>query len=283
VPTLPTCRRLAIHSTCMSSSSNKKNISPAPFIWVIAPLVETGDAHLDYYYNYTQSIEEYTKAFKLLNIKWQWQFVTLYNFIDIIQTIAQQLLHTQIVVVNLCDGDEKNGIPGISVIQLLEEKNIPYTGASEYFYHITTSKIPMKKLFDLHHISTPSWKYIPSANTPINHIFEQLGTPLILKPAVSGGSMGVPITNVVSNVTALQLAINTIFNGYRGWQLTTDGALVEQFINGPEYTTFIIGSYLQPINAIIYPPVERGKFMKKKHRWPTMNLFTNMHPLPIKN
>jgi D-alanine-D-alanine ligase len=49
---------------------------------------------------------------------------------------------------NLCDGDEVNGTPGISVVKLLEEKGLVYTGSDEFFYHITTSKIPMKQAFD---------------------------------------------------------------------------------------------------------------------------------------
>jgi len=34
------------------------------FVWVLAPFVETNDANLDYYYDYTQSIEEFTTALK---------------------------------------------------------------------------------------------------------------------------------------------------------------------------------------------------------------------------
>jgi len=33
-------------------------------VWVIAPFIETDDANLKYYYDYTQSIAEYTKVFQ---------------------------------------------------------------------------------------------------------------------------------------------------------------------------------------------------------------------------
>ena len=36
------------------------------FVWVLAPFVETNDENLDYYYDFNQSIEEFTKAFKEL-------------------------------------------------------------------------------------------------------------------------------------------------------------------------------------------------------------------------
>jgi D-alanine-D-alanine ligase len=32
------------------------------------------------------------------------------------------------LVLNLCDGDEVNGTPGISVVQLLEKNELVYTG-----------------------------------------------------------------------------------------------------------------------------------------------------------
>ena len=64
------------------------------------------------------------------------------------------------LVFNLCDGDEINGTPGISVVKLLVEKGIVYTGADEYFYNITTSKIPMKKAFDKAKVPSAKWKAI---------------------------------------------------------------------------------------------------------------------------
>ena len=42
-------------------------------VWVLAPHLQTGDANVDYYYDFTQSIQEYTKTFTELNIDWVWQ------------------------------------------------------------------------------------------------------------------------------------------------------------------------------------------------------------------
>ena len=52
------------------------------------------------------------------------------------------------LILNLCDGDEINGTPGVSVLKYLDEKDLIYTGADEYFYQVTTSKISMKEAFD---------------------------------------------------------------------------------------------------------------------------------------
>ena len=227
-------------------------------VWVLAPLLETNDANIDYYYDFSQSIAEYEKTFAELGIEWQWQPVTIKNYSDIIELIAREkdFAHKTPVVFNLCDGDEVNGTPGISVVKLLEEKGLIYTGSDEYFYRITTSKIPMKKAFDKARVSSAKWKAIHSKDD-IENIFETLGTPVIVKPAVSGGSMGVGIKNVVHNQTELQEQVNKMFAGYRGWDLAADGLIAESFITGPEFTVMISGSYNNPKDAKIYTPVER--------------------------
>ncbi len=228
-------------------------------IWVLAPYLQKGDDNIDYYYDFSQSIAEYTSAFEELDMEWVWQPITITDYAQIIDNIVAEK-ETGIVfpvVFNICDGDEINGSPGISVVKLLQQKGLVYTGADEYFYEITTSKIPMKLAFDQAAIPTARWEAIHSPGQQIAGIFERLGTPLIVKPAVSGGSMGLGIKNVVKNLADLQNQIDLMFAGYRGWDLTTDGIVVESFINGNEYTTLIVGSYDQPALATIYNPVQR--------------------------
>lgn len=225
----------------------------------MAPSLVSNDPNIDYYYDFSQSIAEYTKVFTELNTAWQWQPVTMENYMQIIAKIAAEKNTTSKtpIILNLCDGDEINGTPGVSVIHCLEEHDLIYTGADDYFYSITTSKLPMKKAFDQAKVPNAAWQAINHKKDIAKNIFEKLGTPIIVKPAVSGGSMGVGIKNVVHTRHELQDQVEKMFAGYRGWQLTTDGIVAEQFIKGPEFTTLIVGSYNQPDKAIIYTPVER--------------------------
>jgi D-alanine-D-alanine ligase len=227
-------------------------------VWVLAPLLESSDANIDYYYDFTQSFAEYEKTFAELRIEWQWQPVTIKDYPAIIDLIVKErdFENKTPVVFNLCDGDEINGTPGISVVKLLEEKGLIYTGADEYFYRITTSKIPMKQAFDKAGVPSARWKAIHDTND-IEDIFELLGSPVIVKPSISGGSMGVGIKNVVRNQAELQEQVNKMFEGYRGWDLAADGLIAESFITGPEFTVMISGSYNNPKEAKIYTPVER--------------------------
>ena len=169
--------------------------------------------------------------------------------------------------------------------------NLIYTGSDDHYYNITTSKIPMKVAFDKAGISHAKWEVIDGSEESIKGICKRLGAPLIIKPAVSGGSMGVSVKNVVYTDKELLERVNEIKKGYRGWNLMADGLFVEQFITGPEFTSFIVGSSTDPDNCYVYPPVERifheslpeeekflsfdgyGRFMKMKNRCREMRIF----------
>jgi len=267
-------------------SLHKNNTKKQRKVWVLAPHLHTGDANVDYYYDFSQSIQEYTKAFAELETEWVWQPVTMQNFRDVIDMIEMDATEPAPVILNLCDGDELNGTPGVSVLKYLHQKKMIYTGASEYFYDITTSKIVMKEAFDKAGISTPAWRVLTESESSLKNIFSQLGKPLIVKPAVSGGSMGVGIKSVVHTQEELLAQLKILFDGYRGWSLTAGGVIVEEYIAGPEFTTFIVGDADKPNKSILYPPVERvfhpalpdnEKFLSFDRLWETYDEET---PLP---
>jgi D-alanine-D-alanine ligase len=226
-------------------------------IWVLAPHLESEDPNLKYYYDFTQSIAEYTKVFEELKAEWKWQPVTINNYKEIIASIAATTNGKTPLVLNICDGDEVNGAPGVSVIHELEKYGLIYTGSDAHFYDITTSKIPMKKAFDKAGVSSANWRVITDKKGSTKGICKRVGTPIIIKPAVSGGSMGVSVKNVVHTEEELAERVEEIKKGYRGWNLLADGLFVEQFITGPEYTTFITGSADDGENCIVYEPVKR--------------------------
>lgn len=228
-------------------------------IWVLAPDVAHNDEHLDYYYDFTQSIQEYTRTFESMGVHWVWQPVTLASFSDVLDTIKNEYLDgvSFPMVLNLCDGDEINGAPGISVVRALESHSLVYTGADAFFYDITTSKIRMKKAFDEQRICHAPWLPIYAVNDIPETIFETVGKPIIVKPAVSGGSLGVGVRNVVETMKDLRDITEILLAGYRGWNLAIDGLVAEQFITGREFTVFLTGSHQHRENILIYTPVER--------------------------
>lgn len=222
-------------------------------VWVLYPHLVTDDPNLQYYYDFSQSLAEYSRVFDELGIEWKWQPVIMQDVDAVVGGLRKASGKRVPLVLNLCDGDEVNGTPGISVIHALEKHRLVYTGADAFFYNITTSKFPMKEAFDKAGVPTAPWSIVTKETIP--GLVERLGTPLILKPAVSGGSMGVSVKNVVYTQKELEQRVAEIESGYRGWNLLADGLLAEGFINGPEFTTFVVGSKGGKIK--VYPAVER--------------------------
>ncbi|RYZ85161.1 MAG: hypothetical protein EOP04_16545 [Proteobacteria bacterium] len=267
-----------------------KKVAASPLrklkIWVLYPYLQTEDPNLQYYYDFTQSLQEYTQVFAELNADWLWQPVTMLNFREVIAEIKKKSGRKIPLVLNLCDGDEVNGTPGVSVIAELEKHRLIYTGSDSDYYNITTSKIPMKEAFDKAGVSTAKWAVIDGTEKSLDGLCQKLGAPLIIKPAVSGGSMGVSVKNVVYTDKELQDRVDEVKNGYRGWNLLADGLIVEQFITGPEFTSFIVGSSTTPVQCEVFPPVERifheslpdeEKFLSFDRLW---EIYEDERPMP---
>jgi D-alanine-D-alanine ligase len=255
-------------------------------IWVLYPYLETQDPNLQHYYDFNQSLQEYTAVFKELDADWIWQPVTMLNYKEVISTIKRKSGKKVPLVFNLCDGDEVNGTPGVSIIYELEKNKLIYTGSDAHYYNITTSKIPMKKAFDTYGVSNAKWEIIDGSEDSVKGLCKKVGAPLIIKPAVSGGSMGVSVKNVVYTDKELLQRIKEIKQGYRGWNLLADGLIVEQFITGPEFTTLIVGSSSEPGKCIVYPAVERifheslpeeEKFLSFDRLW---EIYEDEKPMP---
>ena len=226
-------------------------------IWVLYPYLVTEDPNLQYYYDFSQSLAEYTRVFNAAEVDWTWEKVTLKDYRELIGSIRKRSGRKIPLVFNLCDGDEVNGTPGISVIRELEKNKLIFTGANVHYYDITTSKIPMKRAFDASGVRNANWEVIDGSTESVDGICARLGAPVIIKPAVSGGSMGVSVKNVVYTDQELKDRITELNKGYRGWNLLADGLIVEQFITGPEFTTLVVGSSDRPADCIVYPAIER--------------------------
>src|SRR5450432_3700771 len=125
----------------MKTSPTSFSLKPYK-IWVLVPYLESDDPNIQHYYDFSQSLTEYTKVFDELKADWKWQPVTMGNYKQVVQSIARSANGKQPLVLNLCDGDEVNGTPGVSVIHELDKHGLIYTGSDTHFYNCTTSKIP---------------------------------------------------------------------------------------------------------------------------------------------
>lgn len=239
------------------SQSDIPTAHEPPLVCVLVPHLETDDPNLAWYCDFTQNRAEFRRAFAALGIAWRWQRITLADRDAVIAKLARLARRRAVTVFNLCDGDERNGVPGLSVIHALDAAGIRYTGADAPFFDGTTSKIDMKRAFDAAGVPTAEWGIIEREGRNADELFARLGAPLIIKPAVSAGSMGVTTKSVVHSPVELRAQMKRLQHGYHGWDLTTDGVLAERFVSGREYTTFVVGHHDAPSRRLVYSPVER--------------------------
>ena len=72
----------------------------------------------------------------------------------------------KMIFFNLCDGTEEgeggNGYPGLSVIKLLQDLGLNYTGSDEAFYECSCSKVLLKKAMLAKNVATSPYVEIRS-------------------------------------------------------------------------------------------------------------------------
>jgi glutathione synthase/RimK-type ligase-like ATP-grasp enzyme len=164
---------------------------------------------------------------------------TLFDYTVIIQNIVDDNRNTEYVVFQLCDGTEIDGYPGISVVRELERRKIKHTGASSYFYDITTSKSVMKRAFLQYGVSTSPFIDVYNDES-INLAEQMMNYPMIIKPAISYASIGISRDSILYNrCDAAQKIARRIahINGEGQSEY-----IIERFLDGREFTVLVIGS-----------------------------------------
>ncbi len=178
------------------------------------------------------------------------------------------------VIFNLCDGAVGDDRPGIEVVKILEETNIPFTGASSGFYEPTRKEMKMACIkagirfprgFEIYSLSeTESLK--------------DLNFPMIVKHPNSYNSIGMTKDSVVFNENSLIAEISRMLEKFKG-------SLVEEYIDGSEYTALVVENAKQPSNPVVFQPMEvlfpEGESFKHFDlKWKS---HVSMKYIPVKN
>lgn len=79
-----------------------------------------------------------------------------------------------------------------------------------------------------------------------------------MKPSVSFASYGISIDSVINSDEQISAQVQRLLQGHQVLRIPSDGFFVEEFINGAEFTVFVLGSYQSPHLLKTYPPVERA-------------------------
>jgi D-alanine-D-alanine ligase len=122
---------------------------------------------------------------------------------------------------------------------LLESLGIPYTGSGVLGSALGMDKLRTKQLFAGVGIGTPAWSQIESA-ADCPQVAEQLGFPLIVKPALEGSSIGM---TKVERPEDLE-------NAWRDAARLGSAVFAEAWVGGREYTAAILHDDVLPLIEI---------------------------------
>lgn len=250
-----------IAEACLRNSTNTFNkfsvLNSNLLVWVLVPSSKIEQEWMKAFNSFSFT-KQMTYVFANLDVRWKRQSISLETMHDIVEKIVTSSQYYIPIVLNFCDGlDEIDDCPGLSLIKLLEAKGIVVIGADSIFYSFNTNKIYLKSVLSEAKVATAGYEVISDLNH-VQGICDRLGTPLIVKPAVlSGGSYGLSLKSVVYSDEQICTQVQDLLQqNHGGMVFTPDSIFVEQFIKGSEFTVFLIGSYDEPENIKIYPPVE---------------------------
>ena len=151
------------------------------------------------------------------------------------------------IFVNLCEGYLEWEVPSIDLIWFLEHLNLPFTGPSALLYDPT--KELMKYVAYVAGVSTPKFKLIDKNNQLNEATVEMLQYPLFVKPAKAGDSLGIDEASLVNNFEQLKAKVKIIDDEF-------GSALIEEYIDGREFTVLVLRDGSNIKNTIAYQPIE---------------------------
>lgn len=146
-----------------------------------------------------------------------------------------------VVVFNWCES-----LPGIdhseaAVVEIMEKLGFTFTGATAESLRQSYDKVRAKRILEARGIPTPLWTTFTAPKDKKWNLF-----PAIVKPAHEHCSIGVDAGAVVGDPAELRARVAYVVDTFR------QPALVEDFIDGPEYHVPLWGN--RPVEML--PPVE---------------------------
>ncbi len=152
------------------------------------------------------------------------------------------------VFLNLCDGSWDGSTPGIEVVQALERLSVPFTGATSGFYEPTREA--MKRVCHAWGVKTPASVRVRT-EAELERAAKTLRFPLIVKHPNSYSSIGLTRASRVEDAGALGEQVRRMQERFGG-----GAALVEEFVEGREFTVLVAEDPDEPERPTAYVPIE---------------------------
>lgn len=130
----------------------------------------------------------------------------------------------------------------------LELMGLPYTGSRVLGAALAMDKIRTKQIWQAQGLPTALYRVVTPTNFNVESaqsILDELDSPLIIKPAKEGSSIGMA---KVHTVAELETAVVEAFK-------FDEEILIEQWIEGPEFTVAILGDEVLPAIQLKTPNI----------------------------
>jgi len=150
------------------------------------------------------------------------------------------------VYLNLCEGYDEPYYSGLEVVKALEKLNLPFTGSDSRFYSSTREH--MQAVAERHGIGFVRGVRVSDIRE-VEVLTEGLRYPLMVKHPNSYGSVGMTRKSRVENLQELKQQVRRICSRF-------GSARVEEFIDGREFTAFVVDNPDDLNDPFVYPPAE---------------------------
>ena len=148
--------------------------------------------------------------------------------------------------VNLCDGTPDDALSGIALVNALEKYNAAFTGADSKFFDPTRDE--MKNAARRVSVPTPNWIFVNRVEDAEKAV-KRLKFPMLVKPPHGYASVGIRRNSRVENIDQLREQLKIEINEF-------GRALIEEFIEGREFTCLIAENPNDPQKPLTFLPVE---------------------------
>lgn len=148
--------------------------------------------------------------------------------------------------INLCDGTPDDALSGIALVHAMEKYNVAFTGADSKFFDPTRDE--MKNAAKRVSVPTPNWMFV-SRIEDAEKVAKRLKFPMLVKPPHGYASVGIRRNSRVETVEQLREQLQIEIEEF-------GRALIEEFIEGREFTCLIAENPDDPKNPLTFTPVE---------------------------
>jgi D-alanine-D-alanine ligase len=162
------------------------------------------------------------------------------------------------VVFNLCERMWDDSSGEILMAHIFETLDFSFTGSDSRALWLGLNKDKAKTALSLFGIRTPSFKMFATEKDSL----DGLNLPLIIKPNLEDGSLGIESTCVVSDIKSLRKKVREMLQEFKR------PVIVEEYIDGREFNVSILGDIAIAVGEVEFNfPKGEPKILTYNAKW----------------